>query len=198
VAVAFLLGSLTVVSGAAAKEFRPGEVKICNGTRCIPLSNPTVLRGLASFYYDGARRPARAPAPSPGAPSLRLEFSNGYVSGIVAGEGLDRFLSGGVNLDQFHAGVWYRVPSDVLAGLRRSSAGLTLQPLTATLTGTGPSLGPSSHPSSRGPQPVSEAASDSLLLGLAAVSLAVLIGLALRTSRRRRAVPRRSPTVGTH
>jgi hypothetical protein len=55
---------------------------------------------------------------------LRLEFRNGYTTGIVATPALDRFLSHGVNLDRFRGGVWYAVPATAAAELRRLAAGL--------------------------------------------------------------------------
>jgi hypothetical protein len=120
-----LIGSLILSPGAAAKAFRPGDVSLCRGARCVPLNDRRVLNALASFYYDSATRPVRAAAPRAGTPSLKLAFSNGYVSGTVAGPRLDRFLSGGVNLDQFQDGVWYRVPARVAGGLRSLATRLT-------------------------------------------------------------------------
>jgi hypothetical protein len=55
---------------------------------------------------------------------LQLRFTNGYVTGVVAGRRLDRFLSYGVNLDRFFGGTWYRVPRAAAAALRRLAAGL--------------------------------------------------------------------------
>ena len=59
-----------------------------------------------------------------------MKFSNGYVTGIVAAAQLDRFLSYGVNLDQFQRGRWYRVPSAAALELRRLTAGLKPRRLT--------------------------------------------------------------------
>ncbi len=107
-AAAVLVASLAV-SSAVAKEFRPGDLSICSATRCVEIRSQSVLSELAKFYYDPAKRPARTHAPRLGTPFLRLEFSNGYITGIVAGARESKFLSYGVNLDQFRTGIWYRV-----------------------------------------------------------------------------------------
>lgn len=115
----FLLGTLIFSPAAAAKVFRPGDVRLCSGQGCVSIKSQPVLTALAAFYYDSSHRPVRVGAPTAGTRSFKLEFSNGYVSGIAAGSNLDRFRSGGVNLDQFRNGVWYRLPSVVSSGLRR-------------------------------------------------------------------------------
>jgi hypothetical protein len=116
---------LLVVSVAAAKEFGPRDLSVCAAKRCFAIENRPVLRSLAGFYYDPKDPPVRVGAPRLGTPFFRLEFANGYVTGIVAGPRLDRFLSYGVNLDQFSAGVWYRVPPGAAADLKRLAASLT-------------------------------------------------------------------------
>lgn len=114
-----VLGSLIFSPVAAAKAFRPGDVRLCSAQRCVRIESQPVLDALAAFYYDSGRRPVSVGAPRVGARSFKLEFSNGYVSGVAAGSDLDRFRSGGVNLEQFADGVWYRLPSLVSSGLRR-------------------------------------------------------------------------------
>jgi hypothetical protein len=126
-----LICSLALCSGAAAKRFRPGDLRVCDASRCISIRSQSVLNAMAAFYYDSARRPVRARSPRLGVPFFRLEFSDGYVTGIVAGSGLTRFLSYGVNLGQFQAGVWYRVPGRAVAGLRSLTVGLAPLRLTA-------------------------------------------------------------------
>jgi hypothetical protein len=120
-----VLGALIVSPGAAAKAFRQGDVSLCNAHRCLPINDQPVLNSLAAFYYDPGERPTRSSAPSSKTASLELEFSNRYVTGIVGGVMFDRFRSGGVNLDQFQPGVWYRLPAPVARGLRTLAAGLT-------------------------------------------------------------------------
>jgi MYXO-CTERM domain-containing protein len=120
-----VLGALIVTPGAAAKAFSQGDVSLCSAQRCLPVTSQPVLNSLAAFYYDGAERPVRTFAPIPGISSLKLEFANGYVSGVVGGSKLDRFRSGGVNLDQFHQGVWYRLPTRIASGLRILAVALT-------------------------------------------------------------------------
>ena len=87
--------------------------------------NRPALSALSAFYYIGTGRPMRAPRPALGAPAFELRFDNGYVTGIVGMARLDRFLSYGVNLDRFDAGVWYRVPVRAAKELRRLTAGIS-------------------------------------------------------------------------
>lgn len=137
VAGSLVVGLLILSSGAAAKDFNPGDLSACNAKLCVSIRSQSVLSVLSSFYYDTAKPPARTDAPRLGAPFFRLEFSNGYVTGIVAGTRLDRFLSYGVNLDQFRKAAWYRVPTRAAAGLRSLTVALTPFRLTgAALAGT--------------------------------------------------------------
>jgi hypothetical protein len=119
-----VLGALIVSPGAAAKAFTQGDVQLCSPQRCLPITSQPVLNSLAAFYYDSAKRPVRTFAPIAGTLSFKLEFANGYVSGVVGGSKLDRFRSGGVNLDQFQQRVWYWLPTRVASGLRRLAVGL--------------------------------------------------------------------------
>jgi hypothetical protein len=68
VAGALLVGSLVAGSSALAKEFTPGDLSVCNASRCVSISSQSVLNALASFYYDSAQPPARADAPRFGTP----------------------------------------------------------------------------------------------------------------------------------
>jgi hypothetical protein len=110
-------------SAATAKDFGPGDLRVCNGNRCIPITNRDVLPALGSFYYGGPQ-PVAAPAVRMGAPAYQLRFRNGYVTGIVATAKLDRFLSYGVYLGRFRRGQWYRVPDAIAGELRRLAIGL--------------------------------------------------------------------------
>jgi hypothetical protein len=121
--------ALLLVPGAVAKDFRPGDLRFCNARRCVKIVDPKVVATLGPFYYsDGS--PRRAQAPRLGARAYELRFPNGYVTGIVAGASLDRFLSYGVNLDRFHRGVWYRVPRRLTNGLTKLAC--SLRPLRVT------------------------------------------------------------------
>lgn len=117
------------VSAAQAKDFDPGDIRVCNAKRCVPVTNADVVPELGAFYYSG---PAleRLSTPRLGAPAFQLRFRNGYVTGIVATARLDRFLSYGVHLERFERGVWYRVPPALSSELRSLTAGL--RPLRVT------------------------------------------------------------------
>lgn len=117
------------VSGATAKDFGPGDLRVCNTKRCVAIKNRHVLPLLGSFYYDGPP-PAIVRAPRMGARMFELRFKNGYATGIVATASLDRFLSYGVYLERFQRGKWYRMPARLALELRRLTAGL--EPLRVT------------------------------------------------------------------
>jgi len=117
--VAALLGA----GGAGAKEFDPGDVRVCDATRCVPVTKPEVVRVLERFYYTGPK-PATVARPSWGAPAFELRYRNGYATGVVASARLDRFLSFGVYGERFRRRVWYRVPPELAQELRRLTAGM--------------------------------------------------------------------------
>ena len=122
--VLLFAAALLVVPAASGKLFHPGDVRLCNAKRCVPINNRVVLQKLGSFYYGSytlttVRRPAQ------GAPYYALQFRNGYVTGIVATRRLDHFQSHGVNVGRFASGRWYGVPPRVSAELRRLAGGLS-------------------------------------------------------------------------
>lgn len=121
---------LVATSVATAKDFRPGDLRICNHHRCVAITDRPVLDRLGAFYYSGRNAPARARAPHLGSRAFELRFRNGYATGIVATSKLDRFLSFGVNLGRFQRGRWYRVPPAAARELRRLAA--SLKPLRVT------------------------------------------------------------------
>jgi hypothetical protein len=86
--------ALLILPSASAKDFGPGDLRVCNATRCVAIVNREVLPQLGSFYYSGPS-PARVRGPSLGAHYYELRFRNDYVTGIVATRRLDRFLSYG-------------------------------------------------------------------------------------------------------
>lgn len=121
---------LVVASDATAKEFRPGDLRICSRHHCVAIRNRTVLKQLGAFYYTGKSAPSEAKAPRLGARAFELEFTNGYMTGVVAATKLDRFLSFGVNLERFSADQWYRLPGRAAQELRKLAA--ALEPLRVT------------------------------------------------------------------
>ena len=131
-----LLGALAAVvvlvgaTGAVAKDFRPGDLRVCDLERCVPVVRREVVARLGPFYYQGAP-PRVVSAPRFGASSFELRFRNGYVTGIVGSAKLDRFLSYGVHLGRFRRGAWYRVPALIARELRRLTARLRPIPITA-------------------------------------------------------------------
>ncbi len=119
---------------AAAKDFRPGDVRVCGASRCLPISHRLALASISSFYY-GAPTPDVAKAPSRRAHSVELRFSNGYVTGVAAGRRFDKFLSFGVNLGQFRARTWYDVPPPAATEIERIASKLHPRSLPANILG---------------------------------------------------------------
>ena len=120
---------LLLLPSASAKNFGPGDLRVCNATRCVPIVKRDVLPLLGSFYYSGPA-PAQLRAPALGTPYYQLRFRNNYVTGIVATRHLARFLSYGVHLERFDANIWYAVPRRLSAELQRLTVGM--RPLRVT------------------------------------------------------------------
>ena len=129
VGVLVAAAALALTSAAGAKEFQPGDLRLCNAKRCVAVTDRGALAAISAFYY-GVRSPKRSLPPALRVPYYELRFRNGYATGIVATSALDRFLSYGVNLQQFARGRWYRVPARTAAALRTLSA--SLEPLRLT------------------------------------------------------------------
>jgi hypothetical protein len=128
--VAFVAAwALLIVPSASAKGFGPGDLRVCNSTRCVPIVNRDVLPQLGSFYYSGPD-PARVSGPALGTRYYELRFRNNYVTGIVATRQLNRFLSYGVHLERFARNKWYAVPRVLSQELRRLT--VLLRPLRLT------------------------------------------------------------------
>lgn len=128
--VVLILGAATALvtaSGATAKEFRPGDLRLCSHHRCVSITDQPVLNQLGAFYYTGESSPPKIRAPRLGAHAFQLRFSDGYVTGVVGGAKLNRFLSFGVNLGRFAPGQWYRFPVAVAQELTIIAA--PLEPL---------------------------------------------------------------------
>lgn len=121
--------ALLIVPSASAKDFGPGDLRVCNSTRCVPIVNRDVLPQLGSFYYSGPD-PARVSGPVLGTRYYELRFRNNYVTGIVATRQLNRFLSYGVHLERFARNKWYAVPRALSQELRRLT--VLLRPLRLT------------------------------------------------------------------
>ncbi len=125
-----LAGGVICTPVAWAKDFRPGDLRLCGVERCTAITDRAVLDSMSTFIYSDGRPPI-APAPRPGAPVLQLRFRNGYVAGLVGSARLDRFRSLGVICGRFRRGIWYRLPPALAHDLRRL-AGTRLQPLGLT------------------------------------------------------------------
>jgi hypothetical protein len=131
IVAAFLAAAaLAATPAATAKDFGPGDLRVCNAHRCVPIVNRAVLPLIGRFYYSDRYHPRAAPRPRLGASAFELRFRNDYVTGIVAAVKLDRFLSYGVYYGRFRRGVWYRMPARPALELRTLTAGM--KPLRVT------------------------------------------------------------------
>jgi hypothetical protein len=126
VGISLALALVFAPAAARAKNFRPGDLRLCDARTCVDVTDQDVLNALARLFY-GQPSPAEMPAPRLGKPYLQLQFSNGYLTGVVAMDHFNRFLSHGVNMGQFAPGAWYRVPRIAALGLQALSS--ELQPL---------------------------------------------------------------------
>ena len=102
---------------AGAKDFKPGDIRVCAAAKCLPLRDRQALDSLSAFYYSAKVVPRRVAPPATRARYVELRFPNGYVTGIAAGVRFDHFLSYGVNLDQFEARTWYALPARASAAI---------------------------------------------------------------------------------
>jgi len=125
-ALCFLPGFLPA---ASAKEFGPGDLRVCGPSRCVAIVNRDALPQLGAFYFSGPP-PSQLRRPALGAPFYELRFPNGYLTGMVATGRLDRFLSYGVHLERFAAATWYAVPRRLSTELRRLTVGMPAYQLT--------------------------------------------------------------------
>jgi hypothetical protein len=89
-AVLIATAALLAVPAATAKDFAPGDLRVCGRTQCVSIMNRSVLRVLSAYYW-GPRRILRAGPVRHGAPGFELRFRDGRPSGMVASTWLNRF-----------------------------------------------------------------------------------------------------------
>jgi hypothetical protein len=129
--VGIVVAAALFAAPLADAKFRSGDLRVCNASHCVAIVDPDVIPRLGYFYYATSQL-VRMRRPALGTRYYELRFRNGYVTGIVAGQRLGRFLSYGVNLDRFERGRWYAVPRRVSAELRRLTVGMRPYHLTRT------------------------------------------------------------------
>jgi hypothetical protein len=121
---ALLAGSILAlaVGGAGAKDFHPGDFRVCNAVKCTAVFDRGALKVLSRFYY-GDTRVRRITAPPKRAPTFRLKLE-GAVVGVASTTRLDRVLVYGLNCGRFKRAIWYRLPDRAAMALRRVTFGL--------------------------------------------------------------------------
>jgi hypothetical protein len=55
--------ALVALPAAGAKDFQPGDVRICDAAQCRAVVNRKALALLAGFYYDAQRAGSRVETP---------------------------------------------------------------------------------------------------------------------------------------
>jgi len=122
--------ALLAVPAATAKDFAPGDLRVCGRTQCVPIMNRSVLRVLSAYYW-GPRRVPRAGPVRRGAPGFELRFADGHPSGMVASAWLNRFRAYGFMCGRFERGSWYRFPARAVVEIRRLTKRLRPIPVSA-------------------------------------------------------------------
>jgi hypothetical protein len=118
---------------AQAKEFKPGDIRVCAARQCLPLNDRAALDALSAFYYSAKQIPRPKAAPASYAHYVELRFPNGYVTGIAAGRRYDHFLSYGVNLGQFKARRWHAIPARASVAIKMLATRLRTRPFPANV-----------------------------------------------------------------
>lgn len=105
--------SIVVPVATWAKEFPPGDLRICGAKHCRTVT-AAQSRGFSDLLW-GDRPVARAPTPRVGSPVFQLRFKDGPVGAIITATSI---RVAGLNCGRFQRGKWYRLPRR-LRGLTR-------------------------------------------------------------------------------
>jgi hypothetical protein len=114
--------ALLAVPSAVAKDFGPGDLRVCGRHHCVSITNRHLVRILSDYYW-GAGRVTRVPRAPREAPGFELRWKDGHPSGMVATTKLDRFRAYGFYCERFQRSKWYRFPARAAAALRKLTAG---------------------------------------------------------------------------
>jgi hypothetical protein len=108
---------------ASAKDFRPGDLRICGATHCRTLSN-SQTRAFGTLLY-GSGQVVAAPTPPVGAPVFQVRTKDGPLGVVITATAIRVH---GLNCGRFQRGSWYRLPRV----LRHLTAGLEPKRLRAS------------------------------------------------------------------
>lgn len=123
-AVAPVVAAILLAAPAAtAKEFHPGDLRVCNHSRCAVIADQGLLNALSAFIY-GDLPVRRVPRLRPGARAFELQYADGYAFAMVGPGIVDRFASFGIICGRFQRGNWYLLPRTIAAQLRSLTAPL--------------------------------------------------------------------------
>lgn len=121
---------LLAVPGAVAKDFGPGDIRVCGRSHCQPIVQKRLLRILSAYYW-GPRKVTRAAPVRLGARGFALRWKNGYTSAVVGGAKLDRLRAQGFFCGRFVRGRWYRFPAEATIMVKKLTAGMRPLRITA-------------------------------------------------------------------
>jgi hypothetical protein len=110
---------------ASAKDFRPGDLRICGAAHCRVVTEHAQARAFSAFLY-GSSRVERVKTPRPGSPVFQLRLRDGFVAALLSANAVRVH---GLYCERFQRGHWYRLPPS----LRTVAAGLVPKRLRASV-----------------------------------------------------------------
>ena len=110
---------------ASAKDFRPGDLRVCGAVHCRVVTERAQARAFSAFLYGNGRL-VRASAPRVGSPVFQLRLKDGFVAALLSRASIRVH---GLYCERFMRGRWYRLPPS----LRNIGAGLEPKRLRSTV-----------------------------------------------------------------
>lgn len=115
---------LAATSAASAKDFRPGDLRVCGAIHCRALGKTQTSAFGTLLYASG--KVARAPEPPIGAPVIQVRTTDGPLGAVITATAIRVH---GLNCGRFRRGSWYRLPP----ALRHLTTGLEAKRLRASV-----------------------------------------------------------------
>jgi len=106
--VALAAIAIVLPLAAWAKEFPPGDLRICGAKHCRILT-PAQSNAFSAVLW-GDSQVVRAPTPRVGSAVLQLRYPNGPAGAIITPRSI---RVAGLNCGRFERGKWYRLPKNL-------------------------------------------------------------------------------------
>jgi hypothetical protein len=116
---------LVVTSAASAKDFQPGDLRICGAVHCRVVTDPVESEAFGNLLY-GSGSVMRARTPPVGSPVFQVRTKNGPLGAIITAKSIRVH---GLNCGRFQRGRWYRLSP----ALRHLTTGLRPKRLRASV-----------------------------------------------------------------